>query len=90
MDDRTFEVRCNASHDGQLQVKTHALSVAVSQLVSRGKTREMWQSILVFCEETEDQCLVTKIIVCHQIGTKICRSPASAPGTIPSLHSKLI
>jgi hypothetical protein len=65
MDDRTFEVRCNASHDGQLQVKTHALSVAVSQLVSRGKTREMWQSILVFCEETEDHCLVTKIIVCH-------------------------
>ena len=65
MDDRKFEIRCNASHDGQLQVRTHSLSVAVSQLINRDKGGEMWQSVLIICEETEDGALTTKVIVCH-------------------------
>lgn len=65
MDDRKFEVRCNASHNGQLHVKTHALSVAVSQLISGGGSDVMWQSLLVICEESEDGSLTTKVIVCH-------------------------
>ena len=65
MDDRKFEVRCNASHDGQLQVRTRSLSVAVSQVINRGKSEEMWQSVLVICEESEEGLLTTKIIVCH-------------------------
>lgn len=65
MDDRRFEIRCNASQHGQLQVKTHALSVAVSQMISRNASEEMWQSLLVICEESEDGSLTTKVIVCH-------------------------
>jgi hypothetical protein len=65
MDDRKFEVRCNASHDGQLQVRTRSLSVAVSQLINRGEGGEMWQSVLIICEETEDGSLTTKVIACH-------------------------
>ena len=65
MDDRKFEVRCNASQDGQLQVRTCSLSVVVSQLIDRGKRDEMWQSVLIICEETEDGSLTTKVIVCH-------------------------
>jgi hypothetical protein len=65
MDDRKFEVRCNASHDGQLQVRTRSLSVAVSQLINRGESGEMWQSLLIICEETEDGSLTTKVIACH-------------------------
>jgi hypothetical protein len=65
MDDRKFEVRCNASHNGQLHVRTRSLSVAVSQLIKRNASDEMWQSLLVICEETEDGSLTTKIIVCH-------------------------
>jgi hypothetical protein len=65
MDDRRFEVRCNASHDGQLQVRTNSLSVAVSQLINRDQVGEMWQSVLIICEENEDGSLTTKVVVCH-------------------------
>jgi|SRR5579859_2676774 len=65
MDDRKFEVHCNASQEGQLQVRTHALSVAVSQLINRDKGGEMWQSVLIICEETNEGNLTTKVIVCH-------------------------
>jgi len=65
MSDRKFEVRCNASDDGQLQVRTHSLSVAVGQLIRRKAGEEFWQSLLVICEENQDGSLTTKVIVCH-------------------------
>jgi len=65
MNDRKFEVRCDATPNGHLQVKTQALSVGVGQLVKKDATEEMWQSVLVICEENEDGVLITKVIVCH-------------------------
>jgi lactam utilization protein B len=65
MDDRKFEVRCDATPDGQLQVKSRSLSVAVSQSIQLNKSEEMWQSVLVLCERGEDGALTTKVIVCH-------------------------
>ena len=65
MDDRKFEVRCDATPDGQLQVKSRSLSVAVSQSIQVNKGEEMWQSVLVLCERGEDGALTTKVIVCH-------------------------
>jgi hypothetical protein len=64
-DDRKFAIRCNAGPDGHLQVKSQALSVELSQLINRSGTEEMWQSVLVICEESEEGLLTTKIIVCH-------------------------
>jgi hypothetical protein len=65
MSDRKFEVRCDASDHGQLQVRTHSLSVAVRQLIKENATEEFWQSVLVICEESADGSLATKVIVCH-------------------------
>ena len=65
LDDPKFEVRCEASPNGQLRVKNDALSVAVSQAISRNKTQEIWQSVLILCEEDQNGTLTTKIIVCH-------------------------
>jgi hypothetical protein len=65
MDDRKFEVCCNASVDGQFQVRTHSLSVAIGQWVNLDKCGEMWQSVLIICEETADGSLTTRVIVCH-------------------------
>ena len=65
MNDGKFEVRCDAMPNGHLQVGTQALSVGVSQVIKRDTTEEMWQSVLVICEENEDGVLTTKIIVCH-------------------------
>ena len=65
MDDRKFEIDCNASPNGQLHVKSQALSVVVSQLVNNNVAQESWRSVLVICEESSDGLLTTKIIVCH-------------------------
>ena len=65
MNDRKFAVQCDATPNGHLQVTTQALSVAMSQLIRRDNTEEMWQSVLVICEEDEDGVLTTKVIVCH-------------------------
>ena len=65
MDDRKFEIRCNAGLDGQLQVRSRGLSVAVGQVINRNGSEETWQSVLVICEENQDGSLTTKIIACH-------------------------
>ena len=65
MNDRKFEIRCDASPNGQLHVKSQALSVAISQVISDGQIQESWQSVLIICEESPDGSLSTKIIVCH-------------------------
>jgi hypothetical protein len=65
MHDPKFEIRCDARPNGQLHVKSHGLSVAISQLVADDKAQENWQSVLIICEESPDGLLTTKIIVCH-------------------------
>jgi hypothetical protein len=65
MDDRKFEIRCEAGPEGHLHVKSRSLSVALSQLVKRNRVEELWQSVLVICEENPDGSVLTKIIVCH-------------------------
>jgi hypothetical protein len=65
MNDGKFEVRCDAMPNGHLQVRAQALSVGVGQVVKQHKTEEVWQSVLVICEENEDGLLTTKVIVCH-------------------------
>ena len=64
-DDRKFAICCNAGPDGHLQVKSQALSVELSQLINRSGTQEIWQSVLVISEESEEGLLTTKIIVWH-------------------------
>ena len=65
MNDRKFEIRCDAGRDGHLQVKSHTLSVTVGQVINRNNVQEFWQSVLVICEENEDGSVSTKVIVCH-------------------------
>jgi hypothetical protein len=65
MDDRKFEIRCNANGDGQLHVKTNSLSVRVGQLIRRNGAEEMWDSVLILCEVNEDGTLTTKVVACH-------------------------
>jgi hypothetical protein len=65
MHDPKFEIRCDASPNGQLHVKTHALSVAISQPVTIDKEHESWQSVLIICEQSQDGSHTTRIIICH-------------------------
>lgn len=65
MDDRKFEIHCDAAPHGQLHVKSHRVSVAISQPVNKNQTEESWQSVLIICDQDPDGSLATKIIVCH-------------------------
>ena len=65
MNDGTFEVRCDAMPNGHLQVEAQALSIRSGQRIKQDRTEEMWESVLVICEENEDGLLTTKVIVCH-------------------------
>jgi len=65
MEDRKFEIRCNAKPDGELQVRTGSLSVSIGQTIVRNGVEEMWQSVLILCEQREDGFLSAKIIVSH-------------------------
>jgi hypothetical protein len=65
MNDRKFEIRCDAGPDGQLQVRSQGISASIGQLIARSGAEEMWQSVLVMCEEDEEGYLTTKVIICH-------------------------
>ena len=65
MNDRKFEVRCNANADGQLHVLTNSLSIRAGQAIRRNGTQEIWDSVLIFCQAGEDGRLTTRVVVCH-------------------------
>ncbi len=65
MNDRKFEVQCNANDDGHLHVKTNTLSIRLGQLIRRNGIEEMWESVLILCQVNEDGLLTTKVVVCH-------------------------
>ncbi len=65
MDDRKFEVDCNAGEAGQFQAKTDSLSIRIGQRVRSNGIEELWGSVLVHCQDEQDGSLVAKVIVCH-------------------------
>jgi hypothetical protein len=65
MDTCNFEVNCNAGDPGRLHVKTNSVSVRVGQRVRRNGTTEVWDSVIILCEETQQGTLSAKVIVCH-------------------------
>jgi len=65
MDDRKFEVECNAGEAGQFQAKTDSLSIRIGQRVRGSGMQGLWGSVLVHCQDEKDGSLVAKVIVCH-------------------------
>jgi hypothetical protein len=83
MQDRKFEVHCDARPDGHLQVRSRSISLAVSQMIDP-KNEQMWQSVIIICEQGDDGVLTTKVIVCHpdwdqNLQIACIRSSASDP-----------
>src|SRR5215472_14584979 len=58
-----FEVRCNAGKNGALQAGAEALSVQIGQRVRRKGSEEIWNSVAVYAEETEEGSLAIRVIV---------------------------
>lgn len=64
-DDYNFEVHCDASDAGGLHAKTNSVSIRVGQRLGRNGIGEIWDSIMILCQETEHGSLSAKVIVCH-------------------------
>ena len=65
MNDHHFEIHCDASDAGRLDARTNSVSVRVGQRVRRNRTTQIWDSVIILCEESEDGKLSAKVIVCH-------------------------
>jgi hypothetical protein len=95
MDISNFEVHCNAGDAGRLQAKTNSISIRVGQRVRRNGATEIWDSVIILCEETLQGTLSAKIIVCHpdweeQLQIAHIQSQAMEPNTsIPTLEVDL-
>src|SRR5260370_19584355 len=63
--DHRFEIHCDAGDAGRLHAKTNSVSVRVGQRVRRNGAAEIWDSVIILCEETQQGTLSAKIIVCH-------------------------
>ena len=63
--DQRFEIQCDAGDAGRLHARTNSVSVRVGQRIRRNGAPEIWDSVIILCQETEDGKLSTKVIVCH-------------------------
>ena len=95
MEDRTFQIHCDAGENGQLHVKTDSLSVRIGQLIQRDGAAEMWDSVIVLCQRNDDGSLSAKLIVCHPESDRHLQianilSPVQSPDdTSPALQIDL-
>jgi len=63
--DQRFEIQCDAGDAGRLHARTNSVSVRVGQRIRRNGAPEIWDSVIILCQETEDGMLSAKVIVCH-------------------------
>lgn len=64
MEDNKFQIHCNAGNAGSLHTRTNSVSVRIGQRIGV-QAADLWDSIIILCEEVEDGVLSAKIIVCH-------------------------
>ena len=60
-----FQVTCDAGDSGQFCSGTQRASITVGQRILRDGAEEMWDSVVVLCQEGEDGALAIRVVVCH-------------------------
>ncbi len=94
MDTGKFEIHCDAGTAGSLYARTNSVSVRIGQRVGN-QNAEIWDSIIILCEENRDGVLSAKIIVCHpdwdqQLQVAHIQSRVTEPNpSIPALELDL-
>ena len=61
--EKQFHVSCEAGAENRFSVGTESLSVTVSQRIRRDGREEMWSSVGVFAEKTDEETLVIRVFV---------------------------
>ena len=86
-----FQVSCEAGSAGHFRVGTESLSVRIGQRVLTEGGQEMWDSVVVSCQEREDGALGIKVMVFHpdwEEGRQIAfveSRPRQTAGEVPIL-----
>lgn len=60
-----FLVSCDAAESGQFHSGAKCASITLGQLIVRGSAEEMWDSVVVLCQEEADGALAIRIVLCH-------------------------
>jgi hypothetical protein len=65
MDTYKFEIDCNATEAGRLHARSDSVSVRIGQRVCRNGSSEIWDSVIILCQESQLGALSARVIVCH-------------------------
>lgn len=60
-----FQVTCDAGDSGQFRSEAKRASITVGQSIQRGGAEEMWDSVVVLCQEEQDGTLAIRVVLCH-------------------------
>lgn len=60
-----FRIECDAGESGRLCSFAKRASITVGQRVLRDGAEEMWDSVVVLCQEEQDGALAIRIFLCH-------------------------
>lgn len=61
----SFHVGCDAGAVGQFRSEAKRASITVGQRILRDGAEEMWDSVVVLCQEEADGALVIRVVLCH-------------------------
>jgi len=60
-----FKVHCDASGAGQFQSSVQRAAITVGQRILRDGAEEMWDSVVVLCQEEKGGALAIRVVLCH-------------------------
>ena len=60
-----FQIRCDAGETRQFHCSAQRASIRVGQRILRNAAEEMWDSVVVLCQEEEGGVLAIRVVVCH-------------------------
>ncbi len=60
-----FQIQCDAGDTGQFRSEANRASITVGQRILRDGAEEMWDSVVVLCQEEEDGALAIRVVLCH-------------------------
>ncbi|MCI0626510.1 MAG: hypothetical protein L0387_33490 [Acidobacteria bacterium] len=64
-ENKPFLIKCDAGESGQLCSSAKRASITVGQRILLDGAEEMWDSVVVLCQEEEDGTLAIRIVLCH-------------------------
>lgn len=60
-----FQVGCDAGAAGQFRSEAKRASITMGQRILRDGAEEMWDSVVVLCQEEESGALAIRVVLCH-------------------------